>query len=145
MEEYADALAEVDVILGHLDDNDYNKIPKEMIEIINKYKNKNYIFNYDDSLELKDQKLLYETRAFLYNLFRDYLATPEQSLKVKEWQREERTKLEIQKQEKYKYKELFTNKEKKEVKEETKEIVEYRTSIFERFIKKIKKIFKKEK
>ena len=86
MEEYADALAEVDFVLRRLNIEDYNRIPTEIIEMVNKYKNKDYVFYYDSSLELKDQNFLYETRAFLYNFFRDYLATPEQAQKIKEWQ-----------------------------------------------------------
>ena len=141
MEKYADALAEVDVILDYLDEEDYNKIPKEVIEIIQEYKNEDYIFEYDETIELKDQDLLTETRAILYNFFRDYLASPIQSEKIKQWQMEDRKKNEIAKQKEYEYKELFTNKNQEEVKEEKTELIEYKENIFKRIFNKIKSIF----
>lgn len=146
MEKYADALAEVAVILDYLEDNDYNKIPKELIEIIEKYKNEDYIFEYDEDVELKDQELLTETRAILYNFFRDYWATPKQSEKIKQWQYEDRIKAEIKKQEEYEYKELFTNKKVSDLKfenitENNKQLIEYKENIFKKIINKIKEIF----
>ena len=147
MEKYADALAEVDVILDYLNEDDYNKIPKEVIEIIQEYKNEDYIFEYDETIELKDQKLLTETRAILYNFFRDYLATPEQSEKIKQWQMEDRKKTEIKKKEEYEHQELFTNKAEKEakeqIKEESKELIEYKENILRKMFNKIKSLFRK--
>ena len=141
MEKYADALAEVDVILYYLDEEDYNKIPKEVIEIIQEYKNEDYIFEYDETIELKDQDLLTETRAILYNFFRDYLASPTQSEKIKQWQMEDRKKNEVIKQDEYEYKEIFTNKNQEKVKEEKTELIEYKENIFKRIFNKIKSIF----
>ena len=141
MEKYADALAEVDVILDYLDEEDYNKIPKEVIEIIQEYKNEDYIFEYDETIELKDQDLITETRAILYNFFRDYLASPTQSEKIRQWQMEDRKKNEIAKQKEYEYKGLFNNKKQEEVKEEKTELIEYKENIFKRIFNKIKNIF----
>lgn len=150
MEKYADALAEVAVILDYLEDIDYNKIPKEVIEIIEKYKNEDYIFEYNEDVELKDQELLTETRAILYNFFRDYWATSEQKQKIKKWQHEDRIKAEIKKQEEFEYKEIFTNKRDIEVKEENinennEEIIEYRENIFKKIINRIIKFLQRNK
>lgn len=146
MEKYADALAEVAVILDYLEDNDYNKIPKEVIEIIEKYKNEDYIFEYDEDVELKNQELLTETKAILYNFFRDYWANPQQKEKIKQWQHEDRIKAEIKKQEEYEYKELFPNKKVSDLRfenitENNKQLIEYKENIFKKIINKIKEIF----
>ena len=71
------AYTEVYTILQDLDEEEYNKIPPEVIETLDTNRNKEYEYFLDDELELKDQPMLPETKAILFNLFRDYLATPE--------------------------------------------------------------------
>lgn len=148
MEKYANALAEVSVILDYLVEDDYKKIPKEIIEIVEKYKNENYLFEYDEEIELKDQELLPETKAILYNFFRDYLATPEQREKIKKWQQEDRIKAEIKKQEEYEYKEIFNKKdinktlEKNIPENNNQELIEYKESLFDRIKNWLKNLFK---
>ena len=148
MEKYADALAEVDIILDYLIEEDYEKIPKEIIQIVEKYKNEDYIFEYDETKELKEQELLPETKAILYNFFRDYLATPEQRKKIQKWQQEDRIKAEIKKQEEYEYKSLFNGKEKNVKKIETniqqnnKELIQYKERLFDKIINWLKNFFK---
>lgn len=148
MEKYANALAEVAVILDYLVEDDYKKIPKEIIEIVEKYKNEDYLFEYDEEIELKDQELLPETKAILYNFFRDYLATPEQREKIKKWQQEDRIKAEIKKQEEYEYKEIFNKKdinktlEKNIPENNNQELIEYKESLFDRIKNWLKNLFK---
>jgi len=148
MEKYANALAEVAVILDYLVEDDYKKIPKEIIEIVEKYKNEDHLFEYDEEIELKDQELLPETKAILYNFFRDYLATPEQREKIKKWQQEDRIKAEIKKQEEYEYKEIFNKKdinktlEKNIPKNNNQELIEYKESLFDRIKNWLKNLFK---
>ena len=101
MSSYSEACTEVSEILQYLIRDDYNKIPSEIIEAIEENKSREYVFNYDENIELKEQKLLKETRAILFNLFRDYLATSEQKEKIIRMQNEERNKLNEQKKIKY--------------------------------------------
>ena len=101
MSSYSEACTEVSEILQYLIKDDYNKIPSEIIEAIEENKSREYVFNYDENIELKEQKLLKETRAILFNLFRDYLATSEQKEKIIRMQNEERNKLNEQKKIKY--------------------------------------------
>ena len=75
---YKNALVEVESILNCLKHEDYCKIPKEIIDAIEINKDEDYIFEYDENLDFKDWKLMQETRAILYNLFKKYLATNEQ-------------------------------------------------------------------
>jgi hypothetical protein len=88
--------------------------------------------------------MLPETKAILFNLFRDYLSTPEQKEKIIKMQNEERQKNELKKQQKYNT-EVFTNKSKeneKQIKKETTDIVEYKENIFKRIYNYIKNLFK---
>ena len=86
------AYAEVYKILQELNEEEYNKIPPEVIETIEANRNEEYEYELDNELELKDEPMLPETKAILFNLFRDYLATPEQKAKIIRMQNESRRK-----------------------------------------------------
>ena len=137
------AYAEVYTILQDLNEEEYNKIPPEVVEAIKVNRNEEYEYELDDELELKDQPMLSETKAILFNLFRDYLATPEQKAKIIRMQNEARQKNELKKQQMYNT-DIFANKPKKNLAEnsnETMQIVEYKESIFKRILNKIKSFF----
>ena len=154
---YKNAYKEVYTILQKLAEEDYNKIPTDIIEVFKYNSNDDYEFNFDSKLELKDQKLLKETRAILYNLYRDYLCKPWQREKIKKWQNEERIKNEKLKKQKYKAdifnKEYlneidynFTNIKKEEnTKLSNNQIIKYKENIFVKVLDFIKKIFKNKK
>ena len=101
MNNYSNAYAEVYTILEYLDEEEKNKIPQNVLNAIEQSRNKDYIFDLEDDIELQEQILLPETRAILYNLFRDYLAEPWQKEKIIEMQKDERQKNEELKKEKY--------------------------------------------
>ena len=137
------AYAEVYTILQDLNEEEYNKIPPEVVEAIKVNRNEEYEYELDDELELKEQPMLPETKAILFNLFRDYLATPEQKAKIIRMQNEARQKNELKKQQMYNT-DIFANKPKKNLAEnsnETMQIVEYKESIFKRILNKIKSFF----
>ncbi len=48
MSKYNEACSEVSVILNHLDEEEYSKIPSEVIEAIEKNKNKDHVFEFDE-------------------------------------------------------------------------------------------------
>ena len=106
------AYTEVYTILQDLDEEEYNKIPPKVIKAIEENRNFEYKFELDDDLELKEQTLLPQTKAILFNLFRDYLATSEQKEKIIKMQNEERAKIELKKKQMYNS-EIFPNKESK--------------------------------
>ena len=97
MTKYKDAYTEVYEILEQLDEEEYNKIPSNVITAIRENRNTEYEFEVDEELELKEQELLPETKAILFNIFRDYLSTPEQKEKIIKMQAEERLKNEQKK------------------------------------------------
>ena len=92
MQEYGNSFTEVYTILKHLNEKELNKIPKEVLEVIEENRNENYYYNINKDLDLNKQKMLPETKALLFNLFRDYLATPVQKEKIINMQREDRIK-----------------------------------------------------
>ncbi len=142
---YTVAYSEVLEILKHIPIEDYNKIPKNEIELIEAYADNNYTFNYDTSKTLEEQNVSDITKAIIILLFRDYWATEIQRNKIIAKQNYDRMKLEEKKKEKYNV-DIFKNRNNDKQKpniEDTKEvmIVEYKESIFKRIINKIKTIF----
>ena len=141
MTKYKNAYTEVYEIIEQLNEEEYNKIPSEVIKAIEENRNTEYEFELDEDIELKDQELLPETKAILFNLFRDYLSTPEQKEKIIKMQAEERLKNEQKKQEQYNS-DVFVNKQKKQpIKEEHTELIEYKENIFKRILNKIRQFF----
>ena len=137
------AYAEVYTILQELNEKEYNKIPPEVIKTIEANRNEEYEYELDDELELKDQPMLSETKAILFNLFRDYLATPEQKAKIIRMQNEARQKNELKKQQMYNN-DVFANKPKENQSSnnnETMQIVEYKENFFKKILNKIKSFF----
>ena len=103
------AYTEVYTILQDLDDKEYTKIPFQVLEVIRLNSNQDYEYKLYKNLPLKHQPMLPETKAILFNIFRDYLSTPEQKEKIIKMQAEERRKIELKKQEIFKYDNLFKN------------------------------------
>lgn len=144
---YKKALVEVEAILSCLNYMDYKKIPQNIIEAIKVNKDENYIFEYDENLDYKDWNLMLETKAILYNIFKQYLATNEQKEYYKQKELIERNRIEKEKKQKYNVDNLFKVKslkenQQEEVKENS-ELIKYKEPILKRIINKIKAIFGK--
>ena len=149
------AYTEVYTILQDLDEEEYRKIPPEVIKAIEENRNLEYDFELDNDLELKEQSLLPQTKAILFNLFRDYLATPEQKEKIIKMQNEERAKIELKNKQMYNS-EIFTNEESrneerqenneneiKEKKENNLDFVEFKPSFINKVWGYIQRLFKR--
>lgn len=137
------AYTEVYTILQDLNEEEYNKIPPEVIKTIKINRNVEYNYELGDDLELKEQPMLPETKAILFNLFRDYLSTPEQKEKIIKMQEEERQKNELKKRQQYNT-DVFANKKhenEQQMKKETLDMVEYKENIFKKILNKIKSFF----
>ena len=143
---YGIAYSEVLEILKYIPVEDYNKIPKSEIELFETYADNDYIFNYDVSKTLKEQEVLDITKGIIILLFRDYWATEKQRNKIIAKQNYDRIKLEEEKMRKYNN-DIFKNKNNISNKIEPKnneevQLVEYKESIFNKFITFIKKFLK---
>ena len=106
MKDYSNAFTEAYAIINCLEEDSYKKIPKELLEVLEKNRNKEYEYIVENEEDLTEQPMLMETRAILFNIFRDYLATPEQKEKIIKMQAEERKQNEEKKR-----KEYYANKE----------------------------------
>ena len=145
MGNHNNAYTEVYAILQYLNEEEYNKIPPEIVDAIRLNRNVEYEYTLNNKLDLEKQEMLPETKAILFNLFRDYLATPEQKNKIIQMQNEERQKNELRKQQLYSSN-VFENRQKENVYNpniETMQIVKYKENIFKRILDKIKKFFGK--
>lgn len=109
-EVYKNAFTEVYEILKYLDEIDYNKIPSDIITVIKENRNKEYLYFVDESISLSEQKMLPETKAILFNLFKDYFSTEEQKDKINNFQRAERFRIEDEKKNIYDESNIFVNR-----------------------------------
>ncbi len=147
--EYAIAYKEVFEILKYIPNADYNKIPKEKIELYKTMQDKNYNFKYDPSKTLDEQNVSKRAKAIIGLLFRDYWATDIQREKILAKQKYERQKIEEEKAQNYQYEDLFkknrTEIQQTEVKADVENVslVEYKESVFTKILNKIKSIFKR--
>ena len=142
---YACAFTEVYEILQFLEKDEFAKIPLSLIDIIKNNRNKNYSFSLDLNRKLKEQKILPETKAILFNIFRDYLSTEKQRQKIINWQTEDLRKMDKEKQLKYNV-DVFASKNIEDVASplnENIQLVEIKPqSLWQKIIKKIKAFFK---
>lgn len=109
---YAVAYSEVLEILKHIPIEDYNKIPKNEIELFEAYADNTYIFNYDTSKTLEEQNVSNITKGIIILLFKDYWATELQRNKIIAKQNYDRVKLEEKKKEIYNPDNIFSNQHK---------------------------------
>lgn len=143
--QYKDAFSEVYTILGFLEDEELKKIPSNVISAIENNRNLNYIYEMNEDVDLFKQPMLLETKAILFNLYRDYLATPEQRKKIIKIQNKERQRKDKEKREKHNPNGIFENRQSnfKNVLE-NKAIIEVKKENFiEKIIRKIKSKFNK--
>ena len=146
MIEYNKRLVEVSVILKHLNKNDYDKIPKELIDRIEKNKDLEYIWNYDETKDLKNQNVSKDTIAILSYINMQYLLNEDQKKFVQEIFSENQKKIENIKKEKYDTDNLFKNKkvEGTKVQEEVHALVEYKEkNLIQKVWDKIKSLLKR--
>ena len=146
MESVADkSLTEVYEVLKHLSEIEFNKIPKEAIDIIIQNKDNEYNWQYDDSKDLINQNLSREAIAILSYINLEYLLSDEKRKLMEEIYEINQRKLEEKKKDLYKKDEIFKNREivKNEgapTKEKNVSLVKTKENIFTKFINKIKRL-----
>ena len=146
-ENYKKAFVELEAVLKCLNYDDYNKIPKNLINEIEQKKDKEYKYEYNETLEYYKWNFMPETKALLYNIFKNYLATEKQIEDLRRKELIEINKLEEEKKKKYNTENIFKNSELKNSQQEKKDkecnkIIKYKESFIKRIFRKIKSIFK---
>lgn len=78
MNNYNKAFTEVYEILIRLNKEDFEKIPSKVIEAIKTSRDPEYHFQFKEGVDIVEQDYMMETRALLFNIFKDYLANSKQ-------------------------------------------------------------------
>ena len=68
------ACIQLNVILSNLPEEERVKIPKGVLEEINRYKSNKYVYHYDYSKTLLEQEMLPLTKELLYYIYTKYLS-----------------------------------------------------------------------
>lgn len=143
--EYSIACTEVLTILKYISKDNYEKIPKEVIEVLEKTKDTTYYYSIDFSKGFDQQNITETSKAILANFYRDYWATEEERKDIIQKEQYERNKIEEEKNIKYSTDNIFKDKyiqEKKEIEQENR-LVKYkedRKNIFIKIINYLKNI-----
>lgn len=140
--EYANAYTEVIEILKYISEADYNKIPKNKINLFETNANKEYKFIYNPNLTLNEQNVSKRAKAIIAILFREYWATEKQREKIIAKQNNDRMQIEKNKKERYNPDNLFYRRTKRveNIQNETVSLTEYKETFFSKILKRIKKI-----
>lgn len=145
--EYSEALVEVLEIINHLDDDDRNKIPENIIKFYENNKDLDYTPNLNFEEDITKQKLMTKTREILAGIYVDYLCNNKDEKKeylTKLKQAE--LKYEHQKRLKYNPNMIFNKKtSSNQINVETIQalVPVKKDNIFIRILKKLKSIFTK--
>ena len=137
-------LVEVNEVLLQLPEEDKVKIPEEVILNIRNKMDKDYVWKYDEQKELSEQGLSRDTIAILSYINLEYLLNEEQKNLMNEIYRNNEIKMQKEMQEKYNPDNIFKNKQKQIVVENTNLPVEIKKeTFFKKLISFIKGLFNK--
>lgn len=139
---YKNAFTEVYTILEYIDIEDYEKIPREVIDVIEENRNIDYVYEMNEEVDIFKQEMLPETKAILFNFYRDYWSSSEQSEKIKKIQARELISDDDRKKIKYDV-DVFnqSNTPQSSVRDEEALTTQKNESFFKSIIRKIKKFF----
>lgn len=107
--EYRNAYSEVLEILKSISEEDFAKIPKDLIKLFNNNANEDYIFVYNPNKTLQEQDVSTKAKYIIAILFRDYWATEKQKEKIIAKEKYDLNKIEEEKKQKYNYDNIFNN------------------------------------
>lgn len=148
MLDYNKRLVEVDEVLNYLSEDDLEKIPKDIRQLIKDNKDKEYVWKYDKSKLLKNQNISRDTIVILSYLNMEYLLNPEQKKLIEGIHALNEKKQEEEKRKAYNPDNLFKGNASNENIEEQQEtqvqsLVQYKEYFLTKIIKKIKNFFRK--
>lgn len=146
-EEYAVACTEVLEVLNYISKEDYNKVPRDVIQVLEKNKKDDIVFLYNPWKDINEQKMSETGRMMLASFFRDYWATEVQKNKIKAFQNNKRHQIEEENRQKYNT-DIFKNRnttinEGQNEQAENIQLVEYKENIFRRILGFFRKMFGK--
>ena len=106
MIDYGKRFVEVDEILKNLSEEDFNKIPNDLVNIIRKNKDLNYIWKYDKSKKITEQNLPIHTIAILSYINTEFILEKDQRMLMRKIHYFNEMKEESKKK-RFNYKDIF--------------------------------------
>ena len=141
---YSNAFSEVLEILKYVSKDDYEKIPLDIIELMEDTCSKDFVVKYNPNISLTEQGISEEARTIIAIFFRDYWATEKQREKILLKEKYDNYIEKTQKQKKCNLDNLFKNKQKETLVENTNLPVEIKKeTFFKKLISFIKGLFNK--
>ena len=126
--EFAEAYAEIDEILGFLPEEYVNKIPSKLRNFFSKVKKADYMRHLDPSKPLDEQDLKPKTKTLITVLYRNYWCNDEERAELDRILIENDKKYEEELREKYNPDNIFKKKDKEE---DIKEVEETNLIVYE--------------
>ena len=117
--EFAEASAEVNEILGYLPTEYVEKVPAKLREFFNKVKKADYVSKIDPYKQLDEQELKPKTKTLLTVIYRNYWCNEEERAELDKILIENDKKYEEELRERYNPDNIFKKKEIMEQKNET--------------------------
>lgn len=139
-EDYTKAYTELLEILKYVSKSSLEKIPKENLEMYELNRDKNYNYEYNNNLEFEEQKMSKLTRILIANIYIQYWASEEERKVLKQRDKEELEKIEIEKRNMYNPDNLFANRRKIDNLEEKNLVIVKKKNMIEKVLEKIKRI-----
>lgn len=137
-------LTEVYEILKYISEEDFNKIPDEVIKLIEENKDNDYMWKYNDKVSLIEQNMSRGTVAVLTYINMKYLLDSSQRKVVEDIIFYNQKKEEEAKKEKYSSNEIFKKVEFKNTNENEKALANVKKeNKFAKILSKIKYLFQK--
>ena len=140
---YKKAYVELLELIKNLSKQEQNKIPKQIIDYLEKNKDTNYIFRIDENKEILEQEYMVETKALIVKLYEKFLVLENEKELWKKYDRICFNKIEEEKRNKYPV-DIFKNENNfdKENNNTTSIIIYQEKSFFKKIIINIIKFFK---
>lgn len=138
-------LTEVYEILKHLSNENYTKIPNNVINLIKENKDENYIWRYDIAKSLTEQNISRDAVAVLSYINMEYLLNDRQRGFIENLHKQNEEDLEQQKREKYNSDTLFKVKKNNvnTTNENTSLVIAKKEKWYEKMFSFFKNIFKR--
>jgi hypothetical protein len=140
MEELSQRLVEVECVLNKMNEQNIKKIPQEFWEFLNKNKDINYNFKYDDSKSITENNLHIDTISLLTYINMNFLLDDEAKKEMISLLNEDEIIAEEQRRKQYNPDSIFKNRIDKHIEQTSENVnmIEYKESVFQKIISKLR-------
>lgn len=140
MEELSQRLVEVECVLNKMNEQNIKKIPQEFWEFLNKNKDINYNFKYDDSKNITENNLHVDTISLLTYINMNFLLDAEAKKEMISLLNEDEIIAEEQRRKQYNPDSIFKNRIDKHIEQTSENVnmIEYKESVFQKIISKLR-------